>query len=1263
MPGDDFRVGTKVEVVGKDLRGVVAFSGLTSFASGKWIGVVLDQPNGKNNGTVQGKTYFSCQDNYGIFVRPNQLSLLEEAPPSTPAKATSKLAKPTSASKSSGLKPPRAAGSGSSSSLAKSTSQVSLASDAGDAKSSASAKEEKTPKPTVEPVKKQEVADLPPEPVVVITPDLPPAGNATTDAALVAENESLRVEIQDLTEKLNTIKVKRAEDRDKLKDYGTLKMQASMIPEYKTKLSELQKELQAAQKKAEEAESSYNAKVEEYQDVGDTLEMLTLDKEMAEEKCDTLKYENETLILRVNELESDLKVIKDEIKTKGTEGVASDYEYKQLEAQNTRQKEALLRLRELMAEQNAVKDTLEKENKRLDAAVTSMSAEKDKLAAEKKSTEEEMNNLRESVDAAFGSEKMIEMLTAKNLELEDKCGQQEETIAELEELMDMNNEIEENFKQTEAALREDIDMKESELRALGTRAEHLSAVVNDRENTILKFRNLVQQLKEEIEGLKSAQQIDSLSSSVADLRKESEDLQVGSTLSFSQPVTVPQSSVNSEQKSKQAAQLLLKSLECELKDLENKAFDDNLSYVLTYLPDAFSRPTGDLDCIRASVLLPRFSEKINLLVKYVKQKNGALSDAPESGKASSDPSESPAFAINIAVQLLNLRVVVDQVSYILNSCSVEKFLRVGSVYPEMLVHEKAIDALINLFKKDQLDYTCRLDSVGRAQNFFDQLLKAVFMGEKTNLPEDFLAYLAVLQECAQVINLSCDKISSHLNPNLEFDDFLIYLKEQVQVSQEIKRSTRKIKRLFPNGEEHTLAIQSEHIKEIREYVDMIRPYAHVFYELSRETEIAASVLNEGEFLSGERLSELRDQCFSDANKSYVTLKPVPVKVQKYTENIAQLVELGEFEEVDVVQCQQPIYAHAEQTKTELANQTRTAEDADIKASELKEVKLKLRQKEEELSSMNVKIELIEQKSKTVPKAMEEKMRVLRDEVEKSKQELDDCKRTHEITLNGLDQEIKELETSNKELKSKIATFSMRGLVGGLSKYATSTTASKEETAVKVVDSPLLMQELSSLRNALKFSRQEVWRLKGEKMREKLLKLRPLRVPEKPMGLQSTTGFVKLDGGDKSTTLGSLTRQASALVSELDRLCVTPRVVDITKRKPGAIHTVDKLTPAQQLVAMKTHHLKVLNKLETLSEKVRNFTAVEYPLKNGNQANPQNSLFADREELKRIKGNLKPTLIAKIELPKKSSDTSTESTKVFLSREQFFELHKNLFRPQ
>ena len=63
--------------------GTVRFVGTTSFAAGKWIGVELDGPTGKNNGSVQAKTYFSCRNGYGVFVRPAGVKIIDVSPRKT----------------------------------------------------------------------------------------------------------------------------------------------------------------------------------------------------------------------------------------------------------------------------------------------------------------------------------------------------------------------------------------------------------------------------------------------------------------------------------------------------------------------------------------------------------------------------------------------------------------------------------------------------------------------------------------------------------------------------------------------------------------------------------------------------------------------------------------------------------------------------------------------------------------------------------------------------------------------------------------------------------------------------------------------------------------------------------------------------------------------------------------------------------------------------------------------------------------------------
>uniref|UniRef100_A0A023EST1 Putative cytoskeleton-associated protein n=1 Tax=Aedes albopictus TaxID=7160 RepID=A0A023EST1_AEDAL len=70
---DSFIIGQRVWVGG--LRpGHIAYIGETHFAPGDWAGVVLDEPNGKNDGSVSGKRYFQCEPKKGVFSRLTRLT-------------------------------------------------------------------------------------------------------------------------------------------------------------------------------------------------------------------------------------------------------------------------------------------------------------------------------------------------------------------------------------------------------------------------------------------------------------------------------------------------------------------------------------------------------------------------------------------------------------------------------------------------------------------------------------------------------------------------------------------------------------------------------------------------------------------------------------------------------------------------------------------------------------------------------------------------------------------------------------------------------------------------------------------------------------------------------------------------------------------------------------------------------------------------------------------------------------------------------------
>ncbi|XP_072416993.1 kinesin-like protein KIF13A isoform X7 [Chiloscyllium punctatum] len=65
-------LGERVSV-GNDKNGTIRYVGTVDFSTGTWVGVELDFPAGKHQGTIEGKEYFHCSPRCGIFVRPNRL--------------------------------------------------------------------------------------------------------------------------------------------------------------------------------------------------------------------------------------------------------------------------------------------------------------------------------------------------------------------------------------------------------------------------------------------------------------------------------------------------------------------------------------------------------------------------------------------------------------------------------------------------------------------------------------------------------------------------------------------------------------------------------------------------------------------------------------------------------------------------------------------------------------------------------------------------------------------------------------------------------------------------------------------------------------------------------------------------------------------------------------------------------------------------------------------------------------------------------------
>lgn len=82
----EFSIGQVVQL--NDGRfATVRYTEEVEFAEGQWIGVEMEDGDGKNDGSVKGVRYFDCEPGWGMFCRPAALTIIEKPPPPQPPKA------------------------------------------------------------------------------------------------------------------------------------------------------------------------------------------------------------------------------------------------------------------------------------------------------------------------------------------------------------------------------------------------------------------------------------------------------------------------------------------------------------------------------------------------------------------------------------------------------------------------------------------------------------------------------------------------------------------------------------------------------------------------------------------------------------------------------------------------------------------------------------------------------------------------------------------------------------------------------------------------------------------------------------------------------------------------------------------------------------------------------------------------------------------------------------------------------------------------
>ncbi|KAK1894532.1 Dynactin subunit 1, partial [Dissostichus eleginoides] len=1097
--GRPIKVGSLVEVIGKAQRGAVAYIGNTLFASGKWVGVILDEAKGKNDGTVQGKRYFTCAENRGIFVRQSQLfdDGADTTSPETPEPGIGKIPKREilETPKSTKLQPTRPA-------PGKGAASGSASASAGEMSSSEPSTPAQTP------------LAAPVIPTLHSPGNPPPPAPSKEDVPMETELEQLQ--------------------------------------EWKTKMqeqqAELQKHLKEAKREAKEAQEAKEHYMEEMSDTADAIEMATLDKEMAEERAESLQLEVDSMKEKVEELTMDLEILKHEIEEKGSDGAASSYHVRQLEEQNGRLKEALVRMRDLS------------------------SGQKENLQEERTAAEKTIDELKEQVDAALGAEEMVEMLTERNLDLEEKVRELRETVTDLEAINEMNDELQENARETELELREMLDLGTAKISESEKHVEAAQETVADYQQTIKKYRELTAHLQEVNRELTSQQEAS------AELQLQPAPEMFDFKIKFAE------------------TKAYAKAIEMELRKMEVGQANRHVSLLTSFMPESFLRHGGDHDCILVLLLIPR------LICKAQEKFDLNESSAQRAGLKGA-AGEQLSFAGGLVYSLSLLQATLHKYEQALAQCGVDVYKKIGTLYPEMSVHERSLDFLIDLLHKDQLDETVNVEQLTKAIKYYQHLYSIHLADQSEDCTMMLADHIRFTQSALDCMSVEVGRLRAFLHTGQEKSGLAVLLKDLETSCSDIRQFCKKIRRRMPGTDAPGIPAALSFGQQVCDTLSDCRK--HLTWVVAVLQEVAAagaqmvSPLGEQEGLAAVKLEDVAfkvgEQIYgSQGVNPYDSLRQSCGMVIATMNKMATAMQEGEYDsERPQNKNPPPVDLRAAALRAEITDAEGLGMKLEDRETVIKELKKSLKIKGEELSEASVRLSLLEKKLDSSSKDADERVEKIQTRLDEAQTLLKKKEKEFEETMDALQADIDQLEAEKAELKQRISSQSKVGPDGlrgaspsgiasivsggaGEEQKANMMSAVGSASGLQVVDSPLLSQQIDAQRLCIKHLKNENNRLKAEKMRAQLASLPPLHVTKLPSG----------EGGRPEVLSSALYRKTDQLLGTLLQMSANVKVVDITGKSP--------VTPGAQLLEQTARLQSLSDTLGRLKDEVAEHVVHQQP---------------------------------------------------------------------
>lgn len=495
----------------------------------------------------------------------------------------------------------------------------------------------------------------------------------------------------------------------------------------------------------------------------------------------------------------------------------------------------------------------------------------------------------------------------------------------------------------------------------------------DRDQTILKFRELVHKLNEQIVELR-----DRATSSSQENPKQMDVGKGGNANNLVEAIDFKKMFAESK--------AYTRAIDLQLRQIELSQANEHVRLLQSFMPDTFMSRGGDHDAVLVNLLVSRVIFKSDIIIGQARERFPVVTTIDRMTITQGHAVQQFAFKSRLMYHVHNLKAVMHQFLFGLNSCSPELLLKAGGSLPEMQAQEKIIDGVVELLKANQLDENSSTDSLEKAVAFFNAMFSVLLGADGALMNETQL-----VRDCVSSIQAACDSIHTDaammqavIKGGDETSESGLLLQYVLQNAESVRQQLKLIKRRLPQDSSIVkCGLSPKTIQTLRQTNEQLGKAMTALFIASKlimqsivataaETteDIATVTVTNGKII--ELLAIACEKVYEQDDRGPAqNLKTVLAATNTDMAQLAQYLLDNEYEIMSVTataaahavkeKTMPPIAQRAQFVKKQMEETKALKATVENREAEIRQLKLAAKVKQQELSEMQYRKDLAEKK--------------------------------------------------------------------------------------------------------------------------------------------------------------------------------------------------------------------------------------------------------------------------------------------------------------